>query len=193
LEHFGFNACIIPSSSAGWVTDLLDGIIISGGDDINPSYYGEKILYDLALIDNARTDFELTLFRECLSKDRPVLGICNGMQLMNVALGGSLYQDIGDQYQGEINHKTAFHSITFFHDTFISAGKYMVNSGHHQGIRREGRTVKTLARSDDGLSEAIAIEGRSFAVGVQWHPERDLDNEVTRKLFEKFGEACLAA
>ncbi|MGE5894471.1 MAG: gamma-glutamyl-gamma-aminobutyrate hydrolase family protein [bacterium] len=194
LIQFGFEACIIPP---GGVPDRilarLDGVLFSGGDDIHPSYYGEDLLYDLTLVENARTDFELSLLRACLENDKPVLAICNGMQMMNIALGGSLFQDIEKQCRSALNHRTGSHAIAMNPGFFIGGGSCTVNSSHHQAIKERGKGVQVIAQSEDGIIEAIQITGCRYCVGVQWHPERDTGNIVNRVLFERFREECRGA
>lgn len=193
FSHSGFTTCIIPvGEDVDMLTERLDGIVISGGDDIHPSYYNEEPICKMKLIDKKRTDFEMVLFRKCVKGEKPVLGICNGMQLMNVACGGTLYQDIELQVSIEINHRKGYHNIVVTDDTVMSKGNYMVSSGHHQAIKKRGKDIRPFAVSEDGIIEAIGIDGHTFAVGVQWHPERDPDNIVNKKLFQCFREACCA-
>lgn len=193
LRTAGSDVCILSlTDDVNKLTDTYDGIVFSGGDDIHPLYYGEELMCELTIIDNARTDFEIALFKACLLTDMPVLGICNGMQLMNVVLGGTLFQDIENQLSVEINHKKGYHTISVTRDSLLEKGTYPVNSGHHQAVKEKGKDVTVIARSDDGLTEAISVEGQSFALGVQWHPERDPDSEINSTLLNSFREACIA-
>jgi putative glutamine amidotransferase len=193
LNDAGFDICILPV-----LTDVQsfvgrsDGIVISGGDDIHPSYYGEEPVPGLKIIDRKRTDFEIKLLKECIVHGKPVLGICNGMQTMNVALGGTLLQDIEGGPSVEINHKKGYHTITVGNNEIIEKGKYEVNTAQHHAVRNTGKGVRVMAVSEDGIIEEIFVDGLSFAVGVQWHPERDPDSEINRMLFYSFKESCIA-
>ncbi|MEE9524656.1 MAG: type 1 glutamine amidotransferase [Thermodesulfovibrionales bacterium] len=193
LNDAGFDICILPVlSDVRSIVERFDGIVISGGDDIHPSCYGEEPISGLKIIDRKRTDFEIKLLKECIEHGKPVLGICNGMQTMNVALGGTLLQDIEGGSSVEINHKKGYHTITVGNNEIIEKGNYKVNTAHHQAIRNTGKGVSVLAVSEDGIIEAISVDGPSFAVGVQWHPERDPDSEINRMLFNSFRESCIA-
>ncbi|HDL20009.1 MAG TPA: gamma-glutamyl-gamma-aminobutyrate hydrolase family protein, partial [Nitrospirae bacterium] len=156
------------------------------------SYYGEEPFSGLKLIDNRRTDFEIAVFMECLKMNKPVLGICNGMQLMNVALGGSLYQDIAGQIPVAINHGNGYHNINISDSSLLEGGAYPVNTSHHQAVKQTGGGVHIIARSSDGVIEAFSVENQHFSLGVQWHPERDLDNTLNRQVLLRFKEACIA-
>jgi len=193
LFSMDFKSIILPFDSSASTFAKLDGIVISGGDDINPCFYGEVPLIDLDLIDERRTAFEIHVFNECLRSRKPILGICNGMQLMNVALKGTLHQDIGRQMPLALDHKSGYHKITMLENGFAATGQYSVNTAHHQAIKELGNVFKVIAKSEDGIIEAISVNDHPFAFGVQWHPERDPDNPINKTLFLKFREACCAA
>jgi len=192
LSDTDCDAVVLSFDQDYHILDRLNGVVISGGDDIHPSFYGEKIAFDMKIIDRRRTEFETGLFRECVQKKMPMLGICNGIQLMNVALDGTLYQDIGNEVPLALDHKSGYHTITMFDEGFLPAGDYTVNTSHHQSIKRPGRGIRIIAESADGIIESITVDGHPFAVGVQWHPEKDMNNPVNAVLFEKFREACCA-
>jgi putative glutamine amidotransferase len=171
------------------IARLLDGLLIPGGFDIDPAYFSEAPHPAVRLTPRDRTDFEIALLRAIMVLRKPVFGICYGMQLINVALGGSLYQDLGAQYGAAIDHGNGSHWVTG--DWSMLKGETLVNTSHHQGVKKLGGELEIRATSDDGLVEAIVLPRYPFLVGVQWHPER-LDNEVSRYLFSSFVEAARA-
>lgn len=161
--------------------EYLDGLILQGGTDVSPRAYGEEPLHSDWAGDPVRDAYEVELFHEFIEAGKPVLGICRGMQLINVALGGSLFQDIPSQYSKPINHESAsydknVHAVTFAEDSQLYrwfgnlSGGHVV-SIHHQGINRLGRDLVVEATAEDGMIEAISWRGGSFVCGVQWHPE----------------------
>jgi len=162
---------------------LIDGLLIPGGRDIEPSFYGEKVSYSSRFVKRQRTDFEILLFREIIKRRRAVLGICYGAQLMNVALGGSLYQDIYEEMQSPIDHKNP-HEINIYGGP-LKRGTEMVNSSHHQAIKRLGNGLEACAEAKDKVVEAIWLRDYPFALGVQWHPERTGDN-LSKEIFSLF-------
>jgi putative glutamine amidotransferase len=172
----------------------IDGLLLSGGDDIDPRFYGESPVSSLNLSADLRTEHEILLIQEAIHSHRPVLGICLGMQTMNVALGGSLIQDIAVQRPGSLNHR-GVHPVDLQGGTLLTrilpAQKSIsVRSSHHQAIDRIGDRLRVSAYAPDGIIEAIEIPGHPFFVGVQWHPERGRDGTHDRALFEAFVKAC---
>ncbi|WP_418505368.1 gamma-glutamyl-gamma-aminobutyrate hydrolase family protein [Cloacibacillus evryensis] len=157
----------------------LDGFVFAGGSDIAPAFYGEE---DRGTIspDLDRDSFELALCREALEKNRPLLGICRGCQLLNVALGGSLIQDLPDVKDDWGLHRRPDIVRGYVHDVKITVptlfpnnrGETMkVNSMHHQAVGRLAKQAEAAARTEDGIIEAIWTPAYKYAVGVQWHPE----------------------
>lgn len=201
----GVPLILAPCKSAkalNRLLDQIDGLIISGGDfDIHPSYYGEKPIAQLGNIVPERTDFELELTARALKRDLPILGICGGAQASNVALGGSLYQDIATQVPNAGKHQlstlkeTGGHRVQIAPESLlaraIKRGACEVNTTHHQAIKEIGKGLIVSARADDGLIEAIESTKHRFVVGVQWHPEvlapRRADQ---RRIFASFTAAC---
>ncbi|MBV9773894.1 MAG: gamma-glutamyl-gamma-aminobutyrate hydrolase family protein [Gemmatimonadetes bacterium] len=187
------------------IYDNLDGIFLAGGVDVDPSSYGDD-RHDLCgRTDLPRDYVELQFARWALEDGKPVLGVCRGMQVINVAAGGTLYQDCADQYPDAIKHDYfpgagwardyLAHEVRLEEGTrlrrLFGADEVMVNSMHHQGIRRMGRGLTASAVSPDGLVEAVEGTGDAFLVGVQWHPEMLIDtDEGTRRLFEEFIESA---
>lgn len=157
----------------------LDGFVFAGGSDIAPAFYGEE---DRGTIspDLDRDSFELALCREALEKNRPLLGICRGCQLLNVALGGSLIQDLPDVKDDWGLHRRPDIVRGYVHDVKITVptlfpnnrGETMkANSMHHQAVGRLAKQAEAAARTEDGIIEAIWAPAYKYAVGVQWHPE----------------------
>ncbi|MFZ6016627.1 MAG: gamma-glutamyl-gamma-aminobutyrate hydrolase family protein [Nitrospirota bacterium] len=175
--------------------ERIDGLLISGGNDLHPSYYNEKIAEGcqlsatMKIVDRKRSDFEFALIHEIIKSRKPVLGICYGMQLINVAFGGTLYQDIDSQLSVEINHRKGYHIIVITENRFLKKGRFSVNSTHHQAIKGLGTDLKAFAYSTDNLIEAFYMEDYHFLVGVQWHPERLIDDSLSSALFNSFVRA----
>jgi putative glutamine amidotransferase len=184
----GTGILLPPSRDIKRGAEIIDGLLISGGGDILPEYYGEnpQLLLSppmkkdtLRPVPKSRTDFEMRLLEECINLRKPILGICYGMQLINVFFGGTLYQDID-------GHRTGFHDVEIKDNGIIPLGIYRVNTSHHQAIKDTGKGIIILGVSNkDGIIEAITHEKYDFIYGVQWHPER-LNNENSKRLFEHF-------
>lgn len=182
----GLPVLLAPEGPPGECAGRLDGLLIPGGDDMEPSYYGEEALPGLKLVPRRRSDFEIALFHEIIRQRKPVLGICYGMQLVNVALGGSLYQDIKGQLPLAGDHSKG-HQIEIGRTGLMQAGRYRVNSTHHQAVKAPGRGLEVLAVSPDGLAEALWLKDYPFLLCVQWHPERP--EGLPEMVFNPFIEA----
>ena len=180
---------------------LCDGIIFTGGPDVRPSFFGEEIDPACGEISDERDAFELKLYKTVIDKDIPILGICRGAQVMNIAAGGNIYQDIYSNAGTRLVHHTldgkrAFHNVTLA-DTSLkemfgfSADSFIANSYHHQSVKELGEGYKAMAFSDDGLIEAIYMPDHRFAVGVQWHPEKKFENgDDSWRILIDFVESC---
>jgi putative glutamine amidotransferase len=179
----------------------FDGILFTGGEDIDPSYYGEKQRHASVYVNQPRDEFELALLGRALARRLPILGICRGAQVINVKFGGTLYQDLPSEATVEVEHRQpgsrsdATHSVTLTdRDSRLAAafeGSCRVNSLHHQAIKRLGRGLKVIAHSEDGLAEAVeAADDYPFLLAVQWHPEEMADRAEQRKIFEQFLAKC---
>jgi putative glutamine amidotransferase len=166
----------------GHYMEILDGIIFTGGVDINPSCYGEEPLREINGIASSKDEYELGLFQKAYDKRMPIFGICRGNQLINVALGGSLYQDINKQlpdsfghYPKETPEDELYHSVELVEGSrlheVMGANKLMVNSFHHQAIKDLGRNLTVTAVSKDNIIEAVESTEDRYLLGVQWHPE----------------------
>jgi len=167
----------------------LDGILIPGGWDVHPKHYGEEIDGSEGM-DDAIDALDIDLVQLAHDRGIPVFGICRGLQVINVALGGSLFQDIPTMISDSHNHSHVEHAV-FIHPasrlaTFMPK-EVRVNSFHHQAIKRLSPLLNSSALSDDGIIEAIEGDG---ILAVQWHPERMIEDENQFKLFTSFVEMC---
>lgn len=187
----GCPVFIPPTSHINKYAETINGLIIPGGADLDPHYYKEKSLPTVKPVPKKRSDFEVALLQGIIKRRKPVIGICYGMQLMNVAFGGTLYQDINSQLSVEINHKKGYHKIVIAENTFLRKGRFSVNSTHHQAIKRLGKGLKAFAFSTDNIVEAFYHETLPYVVGVQWHPERLPDNKLSVMLFDSFIKASI--
>ncbi len=193
-----------PKAIAARILDRLDGLVISGGDfDIHPALYREAPIKALGKIKEQRTEFELQLIHLALKKDLPLLGICGGAQALNVALGGTLYQDIATQIPYAVEHRRSAKKYSGGHRVQIEAGTRLakiikrktleVNTTHHQAVKGLGSGLVVNATAMDGLIEGIESPRHSFVLGVQWHPEALASKSLhQRKLLSAFVEACRA-
>jgi putative glutamine amidotransferase len=173
----------LPSAALRGIYDRLDGILLSGGGDLQPSTYGVTTSVALVDVDPQRDALELTLARWALEDGKPVLGICRGQQVLNVAAGGTLIPDISSARPEALDHRGAARAPHApGHDVQVEADSYLaklgtpvsleVNSSHHQAVDRVARGWRVSAVAPDGIIEAIEAPGHPFALAVQWHPER---------------------
>lgn len=172
---------------------LCDGLLISGGEDVSPTHYGQDTLPACGAVSPARDEFELALLTAAEKRSLSVLGICRGAQILNVYHGGTLVQDIESQLSlpkplHSPGHYNAAHTVAIRPQTRLAAifgaGTLAVNSSHHQCVQQTRLTVS--ATDDNGIAEAIELSGERFVLGVQWHPERMADE----RLFAAFADAC---
>jgi putative glutamine amidotransferase len=185
----GIAVFVRPSGMVRDICAAHDGFLIPGGRDLDPSRYGESPLPETVLEEPERTGFEFSLLHEIISERKPVLGICYGMQLINVFWGGSLFQDIRLGTPGLIDHRKGGHIITIKDNPYIPMEEREVNSSHHQAVRRMGAGLQPWAYAADGIIEGLYGEQEGFIVGVQWHPER-MKSVLTTDLFRRFIDAC---
>jgi len=179
----------------------LDRLLLSGGIDVHPSHYGEEVHPLTQEVDIELDEFEITLASWAIQHDIPVLGICRGMQLINVVLGGTLYQDIDNQYPDSIAHSNrhlphthlAHHIIVepgSLMEKILGAGEVWVNSLHHQAIKDPGKGVRVTGRAPDGVAELLEVTGNRFVIAAQGHPEEIYAIEPAFKsLFSAFVQA----
>jgi putative glutamine amidotransferase len=187
LENLGALPVLIPlqmsEATLRGIFERLDGILFPGGEDIDPSHYGEERHEQLGSTDQERDRTELLLARWAIEEGLPVLGVCRGAQVLNVVCGGSLFQDLTSQAPQLAKHDyfpPTFERFRISHQVAIdpesrlahSLGQvHEVNSMHHQGIRELGVGLRAVAIAEDGLAEAVEVPELPFVVGVQWHPE----------------------
>lgn len=173
----------------------IDGLLMIGGEDIHPAFYGERKRYRIKPIYRGRMRFETAAYRMARRRKIPILAICYGMQLINVMNGGTLYQDIERQIRGAQSHSSKRKP---FHTVWLKKGcrlakilkkrEFMVYSIHHQAIKQLGHSLQAVGYSPDTVIEAI--EGPPQVYAVQWHPERQERDEVQKRLFRSFINLC---
>jgi putative glutamine amidotransferase len=184
------------------IYERLDGIVFPGGADIAPEEYGEQPLGDLNIIEAPRDRTELTLARWAFADNLPTLGICRGQQVLNVALGGTLYQDLRYQRVTDVEHSDAdgrartalIHRVRLEPDSrlaqLIDETSIEVNSLHHQAIKTIAPQLRIAGTSEDGVIESLESDDRRFLISVQWHPEEIDQIPWVRRLFQGFADAA---
>lgn len=179
------------------VLDRLEGLVLSGGPDVNPKYYAEEPLKALGPVDEELDRMELEITRKALKMDLPLFAICRGIQVLNVAMGGSLVQDVSSQVENSLNHVQQAGKDVNTHTIEIEPGMTLtsilkrrnlwVNSHHHQAVKSPAQGLVVSARAPDGVIEAVEFPGKSFVLGVQWHPEGSFSTDAfSKKLFRAF-------
>jgi putative glutamine amidotransferase len=176
------------------VLDIVDALIVTGGaGDVNPALYGEEPHPETGPVQEERDAYELALVRAAIEREMPVLGVCRGMQVLNVACGGTIEQHLPDV----LGHEEHRHTPGTFadHDVLLEPGSLAaraagsetvpVKSHHHQGVKDIGEELVVSGRADDGTVEALEHPGCSFALGVLWHPEEDEKSRLIRALVEE--------
>jgi len=182
----------------------IDGLLLTGGRDMSPSFYGEKALAKKYTGETKRPRFEIWLVRYALQYGIPILGICQGCQVINVALGGTLFQDLPAQDGTRKAHSSkgrkvtdCRHPIRIMQDSRLSRilrkKRLVVNSAHHQAVNKVGRGLRIAAEAEDGVIEAIERAGEPFCMGLQWHAEQMAGDTFNRKIFLAFFKACREA
>lgn len=187
------------------ILERVDGVLFTGGADIHPGLYGEDVMDCCGELAEERDALEIPLMMEALAMNKPILAVCRGFQIMNVALGGTLYQDIKKQHKSSVKiehsqeEKDAVrpaHKVNVIRDTPLhefSKGLLQigVNTLHHQAIKKLADPLRTMATSDDGIIEAVYHPEKDFAMGFQWHPEiLGISDSVSERIFSAFVDAC---
>jgi putative glutamine amidotransferase len=194
---------LVDDETLRGIYESLDGVFLPGGADIDPASYGSAPHPLCEKTDKDRDRVELALARWAMEDGKPVLGVCRGMQLMNLAAGGTLYQDLAEQMAGSIKHDYfpyggsnvrrdyLAHAVEVAPGSKLAgvfgSGELKVNSMHHQGVRDIGSGLRSVATAPDGLVEGLEGSNGNYVVGVQWHPEALTDNSAAaRRLFDEF-------
>jgi len=193
----------LPDSTLMELSRHLDGVLFTGGGDIQPSVYGEQSRPEVSEIDADRDRIEFLLLNNVIDNGVPFLGICRGLQVINVGLGGTLYADISTQRPGALKHDFypdwprdyLAHDVQIDENSrlakILGESYSMVNSLHHQAVRRVAPGVLATAYSPDGLVEALEVGDHPFGLAVQWHPEWLTEYAQMRALFRAFVEAAV--
>ena len=197
---------IVSATDAGRVrAEDYDGILFAGGEDLDPSLYGERKQHGNVQDHRPRDEFEFALLDSALARRAPILGICRGVQMINVKFGGSLYQDMKEDAEPKLEHRqtdSGYSRQAATHGVLVTdpesqlgsivQGACRVNSLHHQAVKRVGRGLRVTARSEDGFVEAVeSAEAYPFLMAVQWHPEEMVnDSAQQREIFVRFVTKC---
>jgi len=188
---------IAPPDVLDSYIDMCDGFILSGGEDIDPQFYGSSPHQNIGVFYTERDESEIYLTKKLLDETKPVLAICRGMQLLNVVLGGTLIQDIPSQVPDSLQHVQKIdrpkeqHDISFIgnskklHKLFPNTFNLRVNSLHHQAIDKLGRNLLVTSLSEDDIVESVEHISHPFFIGVQWHPESMCQRSDTMKVLFK--------
>ena len=205
LEDAGAVPLMLPLTVDGDVLEYFleacDGFIIPGGQDVSPAVYGSETLAVCGVTVPERDSMDARILREAMARDRAVLAICRGHQLMNAALGGTLYQDLPTQFPSRVSHRMeppydgVAHEVALIPGTplakLLGTEKLGVNSRHHQAIRDLAPGLKAQAVAPDGLIEAVYVPDRQFVWGLQWHPEHAWQvSAENRKIVKAFVRAA---
>jgi putative glutamine amidotransferase len=203
LRRAGAVPLVIPPQpeNARQLVESLDGLLLAGGFDCDPAAYGEERHETCEAMDTRRQENDYALAKAAREHGIPTLGICLGVQMMNVAAGGTLIQDIASQFETEIEHASvpedrARHDVVIEGGTRLGAllgeREYNVNSSHHQAIRDVGKGLRVTAHAPDGIVEGLEDPKHPFYLGVQWHPEDMAGEDSASKIFGAFVEAARA-
>jgi putative glutamine amidotransferase len=194
IEHAGGRALLVPpnDNAIEETLDVLDGVVFSGGGDLDPHTYGAEAHPETRQVNPTRDQAELALLEAALARDMPVLAVCRGSQVLNVARGGDLVQHLPEQVGHDRHRHTqpmmADHEVTLKADSRLGSilgDRAPVKSSHHQGFGRLGEGLREAAWAEDGTVEALEDPSHRFALGVLWHPEEGEDFALFRALVEE--------
>lgn len=205
ISAAGLVALVVPpmtEEGARAILDAVQGLVLTGGEDVDPAHFGAPRHPATGAANDLRDRIELALAKEAAARKLPTLAICRGVQVLNVALGGTLVQDIPSEMQTSIDHDAENARSSRVHDVTVDSGSRLAgilgaerirtNSFHHQSVQRVAKGLRAAGKSPDGVVEAVECEDRAWwAVGVQWHPEEltATAEDWDRRLFEAFARA----
>lgn len=206
IERSGARPRVLEvSESPRTVLETLDGVLLTGGGDVDPVFYGEHRHQSVEDAEPGRDEFEIDLARRAMEQDLPILAICRGAQVLNVAAGGTLVQDIPSAVTTDLSHSITEPKNCVAHDIEVAADSRLhaalggavdascacrVNSRHHQSVGTLGQRLVATAKAPDGVIEGIEAPDATFCVGVQWHPENFWRTGEFKPLFDAFVEAA---
>jgi len=206
IERSGARARVLEvSESPRTVLETLDGVLLTGGGDIDPVFYGENRHQSVEDAEPGRDEFEIDLARRAMEQDLPILAICRGAQVLNVAAGGTLVQDIPTAVTTDLSHSITEPKNRVAHEIEVAADSRLhsalggavdascacrVNSRHHQSVGKLGQRLVASAKAPDGVVEGIEAPDAAFCVGVQWHPENFWRTGEFKPLFDAFVDAA---
>jgi len=203
IEEAGGLPVILPYTDDPDALDqcieICDGILITGGQDVNPEYYHEQVKPTCGIINDIRDAQDRYLIMHAVNANKPLLGICRGEQMMNVVYGGTMYQDLLTEFDSKISHRMnkpydqAIHNVAISGplEKLFKTGLLGVNSLHHQAVKDMSPMFEIMAVAEDGLVEGIYMPSRSFIWGLQWHPEFMYHKQEGKLIFEAFINACI--
>lgn len=184
IKEAGGIPIILPSlkEECDSYLDIIDGIYFSGGNDVNPMFFGEDPVNGIGGTNILRDEFEIEIYKKAVEKDIPILGVCRGMQVINIAAGGTIYQDLKTQFKTSICHRQTgtpgydyFHKVKIEKDSKLNSiyksNEIYTNTFHHQAVKDIAPGFKASAKTKDGIIEAIESTNNKYVLAVQWHPE----------------------
>ncbi|KAM3108674.1 gamma-glutamyl-gamma-aminobutyrate hydrolase family protein [Phormidesmis sp. 146-33] len=200
VQLAGGSPILLPPNQPDQILNILDGLIFTGGGDINPALYGGEAHPTIYAVDPDRDEFELALAKVALTTQIPILGICRGMQVLNVATGGDLVPHVPDVYGDAIAHRLDHprrptqHDVQVFSDSrlaqILETKALTIVTWHHQAVRTFSADWRLAAQASDGLVEALEHQYHPWAIGLQWHPEMSAQDPAHLKLFQALVKAA---